>query len=183
MIHIHREQAKSDVLGIKNANWQAASRDLGAHGLRLYLYLAANANNYTLALSPADIRQTIGMPQSTYRDQFQLLVDKGYLVPNSSNGYDFFEVPQARHAPIQSDERAPLGIDFENQTADGFSQTETVQDNTTEDREINNIDSNINTSINNELYPQRVVHIPSPKAEGKKRPPEKMQVKKGKFVF
>ena len=78
MIHIHREQAKSDFLGIKNANWQAASRDLGAHGLRLYLYLAANANNYTLALSPADIRQTIGMPQSTYRDQFQLLVDKGY---------------------------------------------------------------------------------------------------------
>ena len=183
MILIHREQAKSDFLGIKNANWQAASRDLGAHGLRLYLYLAANANNYTLALSPADIRQTIGMPQSTYRDQFQLLVDKGYLVANSSNGFDFFEVPQTRGAHIQSEEHAARGIEFENQTADGFSQTPTVQTDTTEDREINNIDNTINTSINNELYPQRVVRIKPPKVESKKRPPEKMKVKKGEFVF
>ena len=68
MIHVHRETLEGDFLGIKNENWQAASRDLGAHALRLYLYLAANANNYTFALSPADIRQTIGMPTSTYRD-------------------------------------------------------------------------------------------------------------------
>ena len=51
------------------------------------------------------------------------------------------------------------------------------------DIEINNIDSNINTSINNELYPQRVVRIKPPKVESKKRPPEKMKVKKGEFVF
>ena len=183
IILIHREQAKSDFLGIKNANWQAASRDLGAHGLRLYLYLAANANNYTLALSPADIRQTIGMPQSTYRDQFQLLIDKGYLVPNSSNGYDFFEVPQTRGAHIQSEEHAARGIDFENATSDVFSQAQTAQDNTGKDREINNIDNTINTSINNELYPQRVVYISSPKAEGKKRPQEKPQEPKKEFVF
>ena len=37
-IHIHREAAKYDFLGIKNENWQAASRTLGAHGLLLYLY-------------------------------------------------------------------------------------------------------------------------------------------------
>ena len=183
MILIHREEAKRDFLGIKNDNWKAASRDLGAHGLRLYLYLAANANNYNLALSPADIRQSIGMPQSTYRDQFQLLVDKGYLVANSSNGYDFFEVPQTRHAPIQCEEHAASGVDFENKADDGFKQTQTVQDSTAEDIEINNIDSNINTSINNELYPQRVVRIKPPKVESKKRPPEKMKVKKGEFVF
>lgn len=57
MIKIHRERATSDFLGIKNENWMYASRDLGAHALRLYLYLAANANGYTLALSPAAIRQ------------------------------------------------------------------------------------------------------------------------------
>lgn len=66
MIKIHRERASVDFLGIKNENWQAASRDLGAHALQLYLYLAANANNYTLALSPAAIRQDIGMARSTY---------------------------------------------------------------------------------------------------------------------
>ena len=33
VVRIHRESVKSDFLGIKNENWQAASRDLGAHGL------------------------------------------------------------------------------------------------------------------------------------------------------
>ncbi len=179
MILIHRETPKTDFLGIKNENWQAASRDLGAHALRLYLYLAANANNYTLALSPADIRQSIGMPTSTYRDQFLKLVDKGYLIPNSSNGYDFFELPQTRPAPIQSEKRAALGIDFENCTADDFEQTATVQTDTAKDREINNIDNNINIVTNNE----RIVTIKSPTAEGKKRPPEKLTVPKGDFVF
>lgn len=33
IIAIHRERAASDFLGIKNDNWQAAARDLGAHAL------------------------------------------------------------------------------------------------------------------------------------------------------
>ena len=70
VVAIHRETTKSDFLGIKNANWQAAARDLGAHALMLYLYLASNANNYTLALSPVAIRRAVGMPPSTYTDQF-----------------------------------------------------------------------------------------------------------------
>ena len=124
------------------------------------------------------------MPNSTYRDQFLILVDKGYLVQSGSNKYDFYEVPQTRHAPIQSENCAPLGIDFENATDDGFSQTPTAQDTTGKDIEINNRDIEKNTSINNEtLYPERVVYITSPIAEGKKRPPEKQEVPKGEFVF
>ena len=184
MVHIHREAAKSDFLGIKNENWQAASRDLGAHALRLYLYLAANANGYTLALSPADIRQTIGMPNSTYRDQFLILVDKGYLVRNGSNNYDFYEVPQPRHAPVQNENCAARGIDFENDTADGFSKTATAQTDTAKDIEINNIDGQTNKPINIEaLYPQRTIKITPPIAEGKKRPKEIKEVPKGKFIF
>lgn len=184
MITIHREEVKTDFLGIKNENWQAASRDLGAHALRLYLYLAANADNYSFALSPADIRQRIGMPTSTYRDQFLILVDKGYLVQSGNNKFDFYEIPQTRHAPIQNENCAPHGIDFENATNDGFSQTPTAQDNTAKDREINNRDIEKNTSINNEtLYPERVVYITSPIAEGKKRPTEKQEVPKGEFIF
>lgn len=184
MIQVHREPIESDFLGIKNENWQAASRDLGAHALRLYLYLAANADNYSFALSPADIRQRIGMPTSTYRDQFLILVDKGYLVQSGNNKFDFYEIPQTRHAPIQSENCAPHGIDFENATNDGFSQAQTAQDTTGKDREINNRDIEKNTSINNEtLYPERVVYITSPIAEGKKRPPEKQEVPKGEFIF
>lgn len=46
VVKIHRERAASDFLGIKNENWQYAARDLGAHALLLYLYLAANADGY-----------------------------------------------------------------------------------------------------------------------------------------
>jgi len=95
LITIHRERAASDFLGIKNSNWQAAARDLGAHALMLYLYFASNANGFTLALSPAAIERTVGMPPSTYRDQFKKLINRGYLVQRGdSNTYDFYETPQ-----------------------------------------------------------------------------------------
>lgn len=110
-VHVHRERATSDFLGIKNENWQAASRDLGAHALRLYLYLAANANNYTIALSPAAVSRDIGMPRSTYHDQFHKLVDRGYLVPSNGNTFEFYEVPQA-DTPTQN-EMSANGLNFE----------------------------------------------------------------------
>ena len=110
-ICVHREKASADFLGIKNRNWMAASRDLGAHALMLYLYLASNANGYTLALSPAAIRQAIAMPSSTYRDQFLKLVDKGYLVQRGKgNTYDFYEVPQ--RVTRAENESAADGFDF-----------------------------------------------------------------------
>lgn len=68
MVTVHREVPKTDFLGIKNENWQSAARDLGPYALMLYLYFAANANGYTLALSPVAVRQAVGMAQSTYRD-------------------------------------------------------------------------------------------------------------------
>ena len=46
VVAIHRESTKSDFLGIKNENWKAAARDLGAHAFMLYLYFASNANGY-----------------------------------------------------------------------------------------------------------------------------------------
>ena len=78
-----------------------AARDLGAHALMLYLYFASNANGYTLALSPAAIRQAIGMPRSTYQDQILKLIDKGYLIETGANSFDFYEVPKPRHGNNQ----------------------------------------------------------------------------------
>ena len=146
LIAIHRERAASDFLGIKNSHWQAAARDLGAHALMLYLYFASNANGYMLALSPAAIRQAVGMPQSTYRDQFTKLIDRGYLVQRGdSNTYDFYETPQrATHtAKIDLESDTVNGYDF---TADAFGAPQTVNNDTAEDREINiNITDKINS--------------------------------------
>ncbi|MPL90663.1 hypothetical protein SDC9_36717 [bioreactor metagenome] len=166
MIKIHRESAKTDFLGIKNENWQAASRDLGAHALQLYLYLAANANNYTLALSPAAIRQDIGMARSTYHDQFHKLVDRGYLVPAHGNTFEFFEIPQARDGTKEENKELPAGFSFENDTIAEQAMPQTVNVVLPEDIEINNTDISTNRAINNgeiKIEEETVIAIPEVK--------------------
>ena len=157
MVNIHREKISADFLGIKNENWKAAARDLGAHAFMLYLYLASNANGFTLALSPTAIRQAIGMPPSTYRDQFVKLVDRGYLVQrNNSNTFDFYETPQRDTHAKNAD--TPDGIDF---TANAKDVTTTVNNEAPENIEINII--NNTDKLNNGLLEKLV----SPRPEFK----------------
>ena len=172
MVCIHREVARSDFLGIKNENWQAAARDLRPHALMLYLYLASNADNYTLALSPVAVQEAIGMPRSTYNDQVQNLINKGYLVLSHGNTYDFYEVPQSRmnntSLVISSDNDCPTAVD---------DMTDAVKTCPSESREINNSENVINNEITNIEFPSRIeapkvreIVISKPEAEGKKRP-------------
>ena len=145
IISIHRERAPSDFLGIKNSRWQAAARDLGAHALMLYLYLASNADGFTLALSPAAIRQAIGMPASTYRDQFVKLVDRGYLVQRGEGStYDFYEAPQRDTCEDDGIRRGTFYF------TDGVQgKTSPVVGRTAQNREINKI-NNTNNIINSD---------------------------------
>ncbi len=137
-MRVHRERAAADFLGIKNENWKAAARDLSPHALLLYLYLASNADNYTFALSPAAITADVGMPRSTYHDQFKVPVNKGYLVNTHGNTYDFYEKPQPRPVIQGFNERTPHGLNFEDDTADGFSMEQPVLNGTGDKIEINN---------------------------------------------
>ena len=191
MVRVHRERATSDFLGIKNDNWQAASRDLGAHALQLYLYLASNANNYTVALSPVAVRQAIGMARSTYHDQFHKLVDRGYLVPSNGNTFEFYEVPQAA-TQTQKDVSAN-GLDFEecpsHDEQGGSVGLSVLPENT----EINNMTNTPNNSGINIRMDENVgviqkpqikeIVIPRPVAEGKDRPKTVEQPKKAVFEF
>lgn len=167
-----------DFLGIKNENWQAASRDLGAHALQLYLYLASNANNFDLALSPVAVNNAIGMARSTYHDQFRKLVQKGYLVPRNGNTFDFYEVPKS--GTQISNSLSAAGQYFESNPVSVQRGTAGVQPVLPENIEINNKDNKTNnTGINIQRSSQieeilnptvREVHIPSPKANSKNRP-------------
>ena len=191
VVRIHRERATADFLGIKNENWQAASRDLGAHGLRLYLYLAANANNYNLALSPAAARAAIGIPRSTYFDQFAILVDKRYLVPGAGNTYDFYEVPQP--ATQTQKEMTADGLDFEESPRHESQEASDGQFVLAENTEINNTDNETNNTETNISANEEAVVIQKPKvreitikpptAEGRSRPKPITQVKQGEFEF
>ena len=191
MIRIHRESAKTDFLGIKNENWQAASRDLGAHALQLYLYLASNANNYTTALSPVAVRQAIGMARSTYHDQFHKLVDKGYLVPGSGNGFDFYEVPQTVTQAVNLTGAGEQ--DFEECPSDSEQVSQSGQGVLPEDIEINNNQMTNKVGINNsnpnpegiEIYIPKVkeIKIKRPVAEGKDRLKPVQEQAKEECVF
>ena len=189
IVTVHREPAKSDFLGIKNENWMRAARDLGAYSTLLYLYLASNANGYCLALSPAAVRSAVGMARSTYHDQFERLVDKGYLVQSSGNGFDFFEVPQPRHDNIQKSVSA-TGLNFEECTSADIHFERPGQPVLPENTEINNMGipdkprTNISgLEITEEIKVPEVkeFRIPVPKLEPKKEITP--MPKKGDFVF
>ena len=191
MVKVHRERATANFLGIKNENWQAASRDLGAHGLQLYLYLASNADNYTLALSPAAVRQAIGLKRSTYHDKFHELEEKGYLVNTHGNTFEFYEVPQAA---AQTKKSVTIdGLDFEECPSSDTPICSNGQGMLSDNIEINNRDSMTDSSINkdNESARQMEQFIPKvkevvikrPKAEGKNRPVRNPKPKEEEFVF
>lgn len=190
LVRVHRERVAKDFLGIKNENWMAASRVLGATALRLYLYLAANADNYTLALSPATITRDIGMARSTYGDQFKVLVNMGYLVPAGGNTYDFYEVPQA--ATQTKNDVTADGQDFEECATDGQEQPQDDTVGTGDMIEINNNDLTDNAGINNQnespsvtvFFPKvKEITIPRPVAEGRNRPKPVQQQKQAVFDF
>ena len=185
-ITINREKATYDFLGIKNYNWQYAARDLGAHCLMLYLYLASNANGFKLALSPAAICNSIGMPRSTYRDQFEKLINKGYLIPKGGNSFDFFELPQTRHAFQQQENQNEL-------TTNVDENVKCTSDDIVVFRDVHNIPSditqiNINTNSTNngetnknDVFPLDSIYIP--KVKEIRIPVPKAEPKKEKFIF
>lgn len=116
MVMIHRDIPKkgdNNYLAIKKDHLYRAYKDLNATALVVYLYLCGNKDGYEMALSPKAIRQETGMADSTCRDQINVLISKGYLVPRKegSNLYDFYEDPsevraKAEQAPAKEDSPA-----------------------------------------------------------------------------
>ena len=183
VVNIHREPINADFLGIKNENWQYAARDLKPYGCMLYLYLASNRNNYKLALSPAAVRQAIGMAQSTYRDQFNILLEKGYLVQTGGNTFDFFEKPRAA---ARENEETRAAFDYNTSAADLNENEQAANIIDLENIEINNSSNSLNRDINNEedyinendLYDEWIgANEPSDFDISKGKP------KQGEFVF
>ena len=68
----------------------AVNKQLGPYGLQLYLYLAANADGYTLSLSPQNAENDAGIRRTTFYDYMRKLEIHGFLVWKHSNVYDFY---------------------------------------------------------------------------------------------
>lgn len=144
---------------------------MSAHALKLYMYLASNANNFELALSPAAILKEIGMARSTYHDQFHILESKGYIRHISGNTYEFFETPQPSHD--NTTKEFSDGYDF---TTDELPIPTAANSVLAEDIEINNKSQNniINSEENPIVEPykpkEQVIYIKRPEAKGTNRP-------------
>lgn len=188
-VKIHREPISADFLGIQNENWMAALRDLRPFAFSLYLYFAANANNFTMALSPVAVRNAIGMARQTYNDQIVKLIEGGYLVPSHGNTYDFYEVPQPRAVHVMSEPSLGHSFDEESPTT-GKGMTAVVTNQPTEDIEINNKEDGIykeeiNIENPSQIQPPKVkeITIPRPQATGKLRPQPIQPIKQDVFEF
>ena len=92
IVHIIKDKCKKDFLQINNDDWHTAGRCIEQYGtFKLYLYFASNKSDFTLALSPVAIEESIGISESTYRRAFQELLELGYLsrVEGKKNSYLF----------------------------------------------------------------------------------------------
>lgn len=76
-----------------------AVNDLNTSAFKLYIYLAKNQNNYTMALSRKAFLQWSGIKnKDTYFNAKHKLIEKGYLIQDKNNEhlYNFYEVKQPK---------------------------------------------------------------------------------------
>mgnify|MGYP004662608823 CR=1 FL=1 len=71
----------------------AVNKRFGPYALQVYLYLAKNADGYTLALSQQAAENEAGIAKTTFHKYINLFIDEGYLIKRNGNTYDFYESP------------------------------------------------------------------------------------------
>lgn len=89
-ITIHKRHWEGHYLMIGFDEIQMAANDLTHTGLKLYLYLAQNVDEYEFWLSPKDVLNHYSMSKSSFDRAKKELIDKGYIVQNGNNSFAFY---------------------------------------------------------------------------------------------
>ncbi len=95
----HKEEYEGNFLQIRKDYLINAFNTLQSYSaLYFYLILASNSIKFKLEYSPKAILNQFGMPETTCRTNFDLLVQHGFLVRRGekSNIYDFYETPYGK---------------------------------------------------------------------------------------
>lgn len=82
-------------------------------GFKLYMYLAKNKGNYSLALSSQDFMNCANCSKTAYNTAFNELVEKGYLVPKADSKTRFLFVDK-----VLNETRATTATDNYEETED-----------------------------------------------------------------
>lgn len=68
-----------------------AMKNLTHKSFMLWSYFNLNANNYKFILYMDNVVKQTSLSESSYRRSFQELIDKGYIIANHGNIYNFYE--------------------------------------------------------------------------------------------
>lgn len=93
VIIINKPAVIRNFLQIDNNAWMKVNKTLGPYALQLYLYLAANANGYRLALSPEHAEKAAGIKRTSFYKYLKELEENGYIVWNKGNVFQFYTCP------------------------------------------------------------------------------------------
>ena len=93
-----------------------ACKKLRGLELNAFLYLSSNQDKYEMALSTEDMAQQMGGSVRSYQTAIRSLIEKGYLVQNHKNHYDFYDFPDnvkttdvnTQEDAVQPEENCPL---------------------------------------------------------------------------
>jgi len=94
VVIIHKRNLDANFLQLSKDDMYTAANELSGAGFKVYLYLAANANGFELALSKTAIETAMKVSKSSYYNALKELEGKGYLVNEHGNVYSFHEQPR-----------------------------------------------------------------------------------------
>ena len=159
-VKVNKASLDGNYLGINNRVWRAASRDLGGTGLILYLYFASNMNGYNFAFSPADVIRETGIGKTSVYKYFDIMIQKGYLVPINGNTYIFNEVPFTETAERTENLNTQNELNFEDSSFDKNGSSEISSESSLSNREIYNKYEIDNIIDKEESSPLVIKHAP-----------------------
>ena len=91
---VKAESGRNNIYGIVNKECMfKAMNELKYNEFKVFMYLTANQDDYTMALSTQDIADKTGANKREIQKSIESLVEKKYIVPvkDNSNRFEFHE--------------------------------------------------------------------------------------------
>ena len=93
-ITIRKPKYSRDFLSISKDEWITASALLTYSEFKVFLYLAGNADGYTLAYSPQAVSNELTISRGTASEARRSLETMGYIECHGGNHYAFYTKPR-----------------------------------------------------------------------------------------
>lgn len=114
---------------IQNDILAKAMRELKGEHFKIFMWLAANANNYKFALSTQSMSNDCNCTTKTCQTAIKSFIEKDILVETSANHYDFDEIGYgSRDSDSKSDSKTTESIDSSIQTEEISTDEDITED-------------------------------------------------------